>query len=117
MDDVIASRVVGGGACDDERMVQCRDALPGHVLAQAGQRRAGEGLEHGCVDVQHARGGHPLVRGVDERVHGGGHMTPIQQRADCGAEVVVVGISQDEVCILDEERLHGWPRARDISVT
>ena len=104
VDDVIAPGVVGGGACDDDCVVQCGDALFRRVRVQA-ERRAGEGLEHGGVDVRHARGRHALVRGGDERVHGR-HMTVVQQRADRGMEPVV-GIAQDEVRILDEERLHG----------
>lgn len=34
--NIIASRVVGGSSCDDDGMVQSRDALPGNVLLQAG---------------------------------------------------------------------------------
>lgn len=88
MDDIVASRVVGSRACDDDGLVQCRDALSRDVVVQVGEGRAGEDLEDGGVDVEHALRGELLVCGVDEVVHCGGHMIA-EQAVDCGDKVCV----------------------------
>lgn len=107
--DIIAPCVVGGGPGDDDGVVECGDALPRHVLVETGQRRAGEDLEDGGVDVEHApRGvfGHAPVRRAEEVVHGCGHMTVVEEVADGGVKGGVgLGCAEDASGILDQGHL------------